>query len=251
MFKRSIGSFDPEIKIPWSMNTLNANTDTNMNINPSTSMNDNTNQNNIYLNENDNSNLFDLDQDEFFKFDVFSDSDDLYNYPFVFNEIENIDMSNININTNNNNDSNNNIYTNDTDTVIETVTENNNNNDNYNDQEEIEKREEMREKERSTGRTMINGSKKKVELSSKERSFKNFFYKIFCIKKSKFPKGLVIKIHNTICSSLNLQKVKREETRSIDLYFKKYSEDSEQILLYLHQHKELLLGLIPELKNLK
>lgn len=250
MFKRSIGSFDPEIKIPWSMNTLNANTDTNMNINPSTSMNDNTNQKNIYLNENDNSNLFDLDQDEFFKFDVFSDSDDLYNYPFVFNEIENIDMSNININTNNDNDSNNNIYTNDTDTVIETVTENNNNK-NYNDQEEIEKREEMREKERSTGRTMINGSKKKVELSSKERSFKNFFYKIFCIKKSKFPKGLVIKIHNTICSSLNLQKVKREETRSIDLYFKKYSEDSEQILLYLHQHKELLLGLIPELKNLK
>lgn len=104
--------------------------------------------------------------------------------------------------------------------------------------------------EGSTPRISTRGFKRRIDLSGPSKSFKNFFYKIFTTK-AKFPKQLVCKIHNKVCKSLNLPKISREESRSIDLYFQNYSKDSERILIYLHQHKEELLELIPELLNLK
>ena len=168
----------------------------------------------------------DLDQYDYFGLDPFFDPDEILGFAIPNNKIESIDMSFI-------------------DDFPKAEDDNNNETDKHS---QINQNEFLTE--RTTGRTMTNGSKTKVDLSPKELSFKLFFYQIFT-KKAKFPKKLVTKIHNTICSSLNLPKMSREETRSIDKYFKNYSSESNQILIYLHQHKEDILRLIPELLSLK
>ena len=90
-----------------------------------------------------------------------------------------------------------------------------------------------------------------VELSENASLFKDCFYKIFTTKKKKFPKGLVIKIHNEICSSLNLIEVPREFQRNINLYFQAFSQYSNQILCFLQKNKQHILDVIPELRELK
>ncbi|KAK8876561.1 hypothetical protein M9Y10_006778 [Tritrichomonas musculus] len=181
-------------------------------------------QDETFLNFNESNNT-DLDQYNFFGFDPFSDPDEIIGFAIPNNQIESIDMSFI-------------------DDFPKTETVNN----------ETDKLSQTSQNEvlteRSTDRTMTNGSKMKVDLSPNELSFKLFFYQIFT-KRTKFPKKLVTKIHNKICSSLNLPKMSREETRSIDKYFKNYSRESNRILIYLHQHKEDILRLVPELLSLK
>ena len=92
--------------------------------------------------------------------------------------------------------------------------------------------------------------KRKVDLSLRAKLFKYAFYKIFTSNKKKFPKELVIKIHNFICRYLPLPIMSRELRRNIDMYFDVYSQYSEIILCSLQQHKEELLEAIPELANL-
>lgn len=92
-------------------------------------------------------------------------------------------------------------------------------------------------------------SKRKVGLSKKAELFKNAFYHVFTEKK-RFPKNLVKKIHDYIIKFLPIPKMKRDQIRSIDLYFSEYSIYSEIILSFLQNHREMILGSIPELKDI-
>lgn len=120
---------------------------------------------------------------------------------------------------------------------------------------EIDKEEsqEMHLHENEPKNSILAGStksrKRKVELNDDADAFKDGFYKIFIQKKKKFPKKLVKKIHNKICTVLNMNKMRREYERRIDLYFQVYSPYAYTILTYLYQHKDELLEEIPELQN--
>ena len=98
---------------------------------------------------------------------------------------------------------------------------------------------------------LILGQTKEIdkEESQEMHLHENEFYKIFIQKKKKFPKKLVKKIHNKICTVLNMNKMRREYERRIDLYFQVYSPYAYTILTYLYQHKVELLEEIPELQN--
>lgn len=103
--------------------------------------------------------------------------------------------------------------------------------------------------ERLTSESSTKYSKKKVDLSRNANKFKLLFYQIFTTKK-RFPKELVRKIHNIISDFCHLQKMTREEFRSIDLYFRNYSKYSEYILNFLQLHRKEIMRLVPELLNL-
>ena len=127
-------------------------------------------------------------------------------------------------------------------------------NENENENEKEKGRQEEHFKVNASIEDQIPGgstrtSKRKIDLSKEANTFKSFFYQIFTSKK-KFDKKLVKNIHNLIAPHCNLRKISREEFRSIDLYFKEFSNSQEQILIYLHQHKENILDAIPELRKL-
>lgn len=170
----------------------------------------------------------DFDDLDFLQFEKFSDYDDIYRLAFNFDNNDNNDNNNTDFSITNVFEFNNSLI----DTYIETTQPN------------------IDLNERSSLGTSTRGSKIKVDLSKDEHSFKEFFYKIFTTK-ARFPKKLVCRIHNIICKALKLPRISRNESRSIDLYFKNYTKESNRILIYLHQHKEELLGLVPELLNLK
>lgn len=92
--------------------------------------------------------------------------------------------------------------------------------------------------------------KKKVELSYLAEKFKNNFYQIFTTKK-RFSKKIVQKIHEVIRGPLNLPKMKREEMRSINLYFNEYAPISNALLIYIHHHKKEIIEKVAELRSLK
>ena len=106
------------------------------------------------------------------------------------------------------------------------------------------------QKETNSAKKIRKFQKTKVDLSNNADLFKSLFYRVFTFKK-KFPKYLVKKIHNMICTNLGFRPITREEFRSIDLYFLHYAKKGEIILNYIQQYKGELLKLIPELHNLK
>lgn len=89
--------------------------------------------------------------------------------------------------------------------------------------------------------------KSPVVLNEAASIFKFSFYKIFTSKK-KFPKKYVVMIHNEICTMLNLRKVNRDETRSIDLYFLNFAPYSDRILITIKNNFNTIINKIPELK---
>lgn len=104
--------------------------------------------------------------------------------------------------------------------------------------------------QRSASGSSTRSSKRKVDLSEKAEIFKCAFYQVFTDKK-KFPKTFVKKIHDLICQIISLPKMKREQVRSIDLYFEDFASQSERILAFLHLNKSFILESIPELIDLK
>lgn len=92
-------------------------------------------------------------------------------------------------------------------------------------------------------------SRKKINLSSNSQLFKNAFYRVFTNKK-RFSKYLVKEIHDFLHDSLNLPKMRRDQIRSIDLYFDEFSKFSNLILSFLQVNKDKIIIKIPELAHL-
>lgn len=89
--------------------------------------------------------------------------------------------------------------------------------------------------------------KLKIGLSEKQSSFKQQFYSIFLndIKgKNIFPKEKVIVIHNSICVQAGVRRMKRDEYRAINNYFKHFAKYKNQILKSIIENKEELSSLI-------
>ena len=85
--------------------------------------------------------------------------------------------------------------------------------------------------------------KLKIGLSEKQSSFKQQFYSIFLndIKgKNIFPKEKVIVIHNSICVQAGVRRMKRDEYRAINNYFKHFAKYKNQILKSIIENKEEL-----------
>lgn len=89
--------------------------------------------------------------------------------------------------------------------------------------------------------------KNKNSLSNKELQFKEDFYSIFLnnIKGKKIiPKEKVILIHNSICKEAGVRKMRRNEYRAINNYFKHFAKFQCQIIKSIIQNKERLSELI-------
>ena len=82
-----------------------------------------------------------------------------------------------------------------------------------------------------------NGPKLRIDFSESQSSFKQQFYSIFLndIKgKNIFPKDKVIVIHNSICVQAGVRRMKRDEYRAINNYFKHFAKYKNQILFSLY-----------------
>lgn len=95
----------------------------------------------------------------------------------------------------------------------------------------------------------LHKKKSPVKMSEKASDFKFAFYQIFTTRK-KFPKKYVVLIHNEICGYLDIRRVTRDETRSINLYFANFAKHHEKILYYIKKNKNLIIESIPELKEI-
>lgn len=92
-----------------------------------------------------------------------------------------------------------------------------------------------------------------LPLSKSEADFKNRYYKTFLgdNEKKKFSKFFVVEIHkNIIGKELNLPAISRDQQRSINKYFRDFSAESEKILQYLYDKKDVILSKYPKLGNL-
>lgn len=85
-----------------------------------------------------------------------------------------------------------------------------------------------------------------VKMTEEAENFKFSFYKLFTTKK-KFPKKYVVLIHNEIRRDLNLERINRDECRSIDLYFLHYAKHKKEILLHIQKNRVSLIQKFPEL----
>lgn len=86
-----------------------------------------------------------------------------------------------------------------------------------------------------------------IGLTSNERSFKDDFYSIFLnnIKGKKIiPKEKVVMIHNYICKEAGVRKMRRDEYRVINNYFKNFAQFKDQILRCIIKYKKELENLI-------
>lgn len=99
-----------------------------------------------------------------------------------------------------------------------------------------------------SGNYSIPHKKKKtfVKMTEDAENFKFSFYKMFTSKK-KFPKKYVFLIHNELRKDLKLDRINRDECRSIDLYFLHFAKYRKDILLYLEKNKVSIIEKFPEL----
>lgn len=89
----------------------------------------------------------------------------------------------------------------------------------------------------------IHKSKSPIQMNENAANFKFSFYKLLTSKK-KFQKKYVVQIHNAIHKKLQLRKVNREESRSIDLYFVHFSPHADKILMCIQQNKPELIQIL-------
>lgn len=93
----------------------------------------------------------------------------------------------------------------------------------------------------------IEAPRYRIECSDGSNSFKQQFYSIFLnnIKgKNIFPKDKVIAIHNSICVQAGVRRMRRDEYRAINNYFKHFAKYKNQILRCIIDNKEELSSLI-------
>lgn len=89
--------------------------------------------------------------------------------------------------------------------------------------------------------------KYRIDFSENSNSFKQQFYSIFLNNirgKNIFPKEKVIVIHNSICVQAGVRRMRRDEYRAINNYFKHFAKYKNQILKCIIDNKEELSSLI-------
>lgn len=87
----------------------------------------------------------------------------------------------------------------------------------------------------------------KIGLTSSEKEFREDFYSIFLnnVKgKRILPKEKVVMIHNLICKQAGVRKMRRDEYRIINNYFKNFARYKDQIIKCIIQNKEELSNMI-------
>lgn len=89
------------------------------------------------------------------------------------------------------------------------------------------------------------GNRKILSLSGLAEEFRVSFYNLTYGKK--FSKNFVQKLHNTVCSSLKLRKMNREESRSIKLYFLHFAKDGFQIINAVRNYLDENPGFLDEI----
>lgn len=97
--------------------------------------------------------------------------------------------------------------------------------------------------------SISNFTRKSWNPTENEIKFKKEYYSIFTNKR-RFSKTIVKKIHDDILRNyFCFRAMKREELRSVNIYFKNYAFFSSTILNFLRANKDYIIKCVPELQT--